>query len=197
MCRPSAEMHTHPSFGGRVPTFTKSLGPLSCVYSQEVWASHKDLRMQRGSHQKVIRPHTHCLPRFTIVSFVTRWAILTLWEQRKLLLPHRPSSSSSLSVASDPFPNPNAGHWNWDSPERCCALESGGVEAESRKTAVTRGIRDEMDTYCRAWLSRGTRVSRKAHGALRREKEAISSLAYSAWPTRLQEKGPSQHPQHF
>lgn len=65
-------------------------------------------------------------------------------------------------------------------------LRVEGVEVESRKMGVTRGIREEMDTYCGAWLSRGTRVSRKAHGALRREREAISSLAHSAWPSTTQ-----------
>lgn len=41
-----------------------------------------------------------------------------------------------------------------------------------------------MDTYCGAWLSRGTRVSGKAHRALRREKQTISSLTHPAWPYR-------------
>lgn len=126
--------------------------------------------MQGGYHEKAIRPHTHRLPRFTIISFVTRWAILTLWEQKKWLPLHRSSSSSSPSGSSDPFPR--AGHWNWDGMERCCTLGNPVEERKQRagKLGVTRGISDAMDTYCRAWLSRGTRVSREAHGALRRER---------------------------
>lgn len=37
--------------------------------------------MQGCSYQEAIRPHTHRLSRFTIIPFVSRWTILTLWEQ--------------------------------------------------------------------------------------------------------------------
>lgn len=76
-------------------------------------------------------------------------------------------------MSLDPFPNPNAGHWNGDSLEKRCTLESPGEErsqGENRKIGGSKSIRDKMDTYCRAWLSRGPRVSRKAHGTLRRKR---------------------------
>lgn len=69
-------------------------------------------------------------------------------------------------------PLPRAGHWNRDNLERYCSPENPGEERNQRagKLGVTRGGRDEMDTYCGAWLSRGTRVSRKTHRALKRER---------------------------
>lgn len=65
---------------------------------------------------------------------------------------------------------PKVGHWNRDNLEGCCGLENPVEWQKQRKNklGMARGSRNGMNTYCRAWLSRGTRVSGKAHRALRK-----------------------------
>lgn len=192
-------LHTHLSFESRVPASIRSLGLLSSGHSQEGPKFGLLIKTQECRDAPTRKPSDHNSPSAQVHHHPLCLQVdhLDPVKTRTLLPLDRSSSPSSPSVSPDPFPNPNAStvpkSWALEQgyPGGMLCLENSveGWKQRTSKLGITRGSRNGMNTYCRAWLSRGTRVSRKAHRALRKENETISSLTHPARPTTTQVAG--------
>lgn len=125
---------------------------------------------------------THRLSRFTIISFVTRGTILTLGatEQVPSCLPDRTLVHPSLVQALSP-------HMGYMVGERALHPELNSSKRNQQEEKRYRASNREQgqwdggqvafsSTYCRSGLSRGARITRKTHWALKSRERDRSGL---------------------